>query len=118
MADLLTIILGGVLLLVGGAAVGLIFLLMPSTPPSPSATIGKGPFEKDAKNKDRDYYDVVIVGAGPAGSTCAYYLSKQGAKVLLLEKQKFPRDKHCGNACSLFPMLSTPLSMIRIESIY
>ena len=43
-------------------------------------------------------YDVCVVGAGPAGSTCAYYLARQGKRVLLLEKQRFPRDKLCGDA--------------------
>jgi geranylgeranyl reductase family protein len=43
-------------------------------------------------------YDVCIVGAGPGGSTCAYYLAQQGKRVLLLEKEKFPRDKLCGDA--------------------
>lgn len=41
-------------------------------------------------------YDVVIVGAGPAGSTAAKFLSEKGVKVLLLDKSKFPRDKLCG----------------------
>ena len=46
-------------------------------------------------------YDVCIVGAGPSGSTCAYYLAQQGKRVLLLEKEQFPRDKLCGDAvCS------------------
>jgi len=46
-------------------------------------------------------FDVCIVGAGPAGSTCAFYLAEQGVKVLLLEKERFPRDKLCGDAvCS------------------
>ncbi|MFH0971992.1 MAG: geranylgeranyl reductase family protein [Candidatus Micrarchaeota archaeon] len=45
-------------------------------------------------------YDAVIVGGGPGGSTCAAFLGKMGHKVLLLEKQKFPRDKTCGDAIS------------------
>jgi len=46
-------------------------------------------------------YDVCIAGAGPAGSTCAFYLARQGLRVLLLERQRFPRDKICGDAvCS------------------
>lgn len=49
-----------------------------------------------------DAYDVVIVGAGPSGSTCGYYASKAGAKVALLDKETFPRDKYCGDAvCAL-----------------
>lgn len=40
-----------------------------------------------------DAYDAVIVGAGPSGSTCAYFLSKSGAKVALLDKATFPRGE-------------------------
>ena len=43
-------------------------------------------------------FDAVIVGAGPSGSTCAYYLAKNGAKVALIDKETFPRDKYCGDA--------------------
>ena len=43
-------------------------------------------------------FDVCIIGAGIAGSTCAFYLARKGIKVLLLEKSKFPRDKICGDA--------------------
>jgi len=45
-------------------------------------------------------YDVIIVGGGPAGSTCAIYLSKYGYDVLLVDKTKFPRDKACGDGIS------------------
>jgi geranylgeranyl reductase family protein len=41
-------------------------------------------------------YDVTIVGAGPAGSTAAKFLSEKGFKTLLIDKEKFPRDKPCG----------------------
>jgi geranylgeranyl reductase family protein len=44
------------------------------------------------------HYDVAIVGAGPAGATCAWYLAQQQIRVLLLDKAKFPRDKFCGDA--------------------
>ena len=40
-----------------------------------------------------DAYDAVIVGAGPSGSVCGYYFAKGGAKVALLDKETFPRDK-------------------------
>jgi geranylgeranyl reductase family protein len=46
----------------------------------------------------RPVYDVVIVGAGPAGSTAAYFLARAGKRVALLEKARFPRDKRCGDA--------------------
>lgn len=38
-------------------------------------------------------FDAVIVGAGPSGSTAAYYLAKNGAKVALLDKETFPRGE-------------------------
>lgn len=41
-------------------------------------------------------YDTIVVGAGPAGSTTAYRLAKEGASVLLLDRARFPRDKPCG----------------------
>jgi len=41
-------------------------------------------------------YDVVVVGAGPAGSTVSILLKKKGYKVLLIDKEKFPREKLCG----------------------
>jgi menaquinone-9 beta-reductase len=51
--------------------------------PSPSARTG------DA--------DVIVVGAGPAGSATAAYLARAGVDVLLLEKANFPREKVCGD---------------------
>jgi geranylgeranyl reductase family protein len=45
-------------------------------------------------------FDVIVVGAGPAGSTCASFLAKNNVKVLLLDKAVFPRDKTCGDAIS------------------
>ena len=41
-------------------------------------------------------YDVAVVGAGPSGSTAAYHVAKSGARVLLLDKAKYPRVKPCG----------------------
>ncbi|MCK1812674.1 geranylgeranyl reductase family protein [Streptomyces carpaticus] len=41
--------------------------------------------------------DVIVVGAGPAGSTTAYHLARAGLDVLLLEKTAFPREKVCGD---------------------
>ena len=44
-----------------------------------------------------DDADVIVVGAGPAGSATAHYLAQTGLDVLLLEKGTFPRDKICGD---------------------
>ena len=41
--------------------------------------------------------DVIVVGAGPAGSSVAYHLATAGLDVLLLEKASFPREKVCGD---------------------
>lgn len=43
-------------------------------------------------------FDVVICGAGPAGSTAALALGRSGLKVAMLDKDVFPRDKICGDA--------------------
>ncbi len=42
-------------------------------------------------------YDVIVVGAGPAGSTAAQLLTKNGMHVLLLDRAAFPRPKICGD---------------------
>jgi geranylgeranyl reductase family protein len=44
-----------------------------------------------------DDADIIVVGAGPAGSTTAYYLAQAGLDVLMLEKCAFPREKVCGD---------------------
>lgn len=46
------------------------------------------------------HYDVVVVGAGPAGSTAARMLAMGGAQVCLVDKARFPRPKPCGGALS------------------
>jgi len=57
---------------------------------------------------------VVVVGAGPAGSLCAYHLARSGLPVLLLEKAYLPRRKACGGgltpkAASLLPFSLQPV---------
>lgn len=41
-------------------------------------------------------YDVIVVGAGPAGASAAYWLGEAGRRVLVLEKESLPRYKPCG----------------------
>ena len=48
----------------------------------------------DAK---KEKWEAVVVGAGPAGASAAYFLSKLGYKVLLIEAAKLPRPKACGD---------------------
>ncbi|HEX4023316.1 MAG TPA: FAD-dependent oxidoreductase [Steroidobacteraceae bacterium] len=52
-------------------------------------------------------FDAIIIGAGPAGSTAAILLAQAGWSVALLEKQRFPRRKVCGEciAASNLPLL-------------
>ena len=44
--------------------------------------------------------DVIVVGAGPAGSSTAFFLAQRGADVLLLDRARFPRDKVCSEYLS------------------
>jgi geranylgeranyl reductase family protein len=48
--------------------------------------------------KTRRKYDVVIVGAGPSGTTLGYLLSDSGLDVLIIERADFPRQKLCAGA--------------------
>jgi menaquinone-9 beta-reductase len=52
-------------------------------------------------------YDIIIIGAGPGGSTTAIYAAKHNLKVLLIDKAIFPRDKVCGDVIpgDCFPIL-------------
>ena len=45
-------------------------------------------------------YDIIIVGAGPAGTSAALYADRLGLKTIILDKSTFPRDKICGDALS------------------
>src|SRR3954463_1470129 len=42
-------------------------------------------------------YDLVIAGGGPSGSAAAWQAAQTGARVLVLDKAEFPRDKPCGD---------------------
>ena len=62
---------------------------LPTPGPAPGPAPGRRPAADEA--------DVIIVGAGPAGATTAFYLAQAGLDVLLLEKARFPREKVCGD---------------------
>jgi geranylgeranyl reductase family protein len=63
----------------------------------------------------RDYdggverFDVVVIGAGPAGSVTAIHLAGGGARVLLVDKARFPRDKPCGGGLTLRAVRQLPV---------
>jgi geranylgeranyl reductase family protein len=56
-------------------------------------------------------FDVAIVGAGPAGSTTAYRLARAHARVLLVDKARFPRDKPCGGGLTMRAVRQLPFSV-------
>jgi len=51
-------------------------------------------------NVHKNSFDVIIAGAGPAGSSAAIHLARRGVRVLLVEQKKFPRAKLCGEFIS------------------
>ncbi len=55
--------------------------------------------------------DVIVVGAGPAGSTAAREIAQRGASVLLLDRARFPRDKPCGGGVTLRTSELLPFSL-------
>lgn len=60
--------------------------------------------------------DVVVVGAGPAGSSCAYRLAAAGARVVMLDRRAFPRDKPCGGGLTARCLKELPVSPAPVVS--
>lgn len=60
---------------------------------------------------DRQQWDAIVVGGGPAGSTAARHLATAGARTLLIEKQRHPRYKPCGGGLPLHTLaeIDTPI---------
>jgi geranylgeranyl reductase family protein len=59
-------------------------------------------------------FDAVVVGAGPAGSTAAFRLARAGARVLLTDKARFPRDKPCGGGLTYRALRLLPFSVASV----
>ncbi len=53
-----------------------------------------------SKSNSDKIYDVAVVGSGPGGTSAAFYLSKLERSVVILDKEKLPRRKICGDAIS------------------
>src|SRR4051812_50141992 len=67
-------------------------------------------------------FDAVVLGAGPAGSTAAHLLAREGVRVLLVDRTTFPRDKPCGGGLTMravrqLPCPVDPVVEDRIEVI-
>jgi len=60
--------------------------------------IWKQPIDSGSPPADGDDFDAIVVGGGPGGSATAGYLAMEGKRVLLVEKEVWPRDKICGDA--------------------
>src|SRR5262249_61663951 len=54
-------------------------------------------------------YDVAVIGAGPAGSVTAIHLARADARVLLVDRARFPRDKPCGGGLTLRAVRQLPV---------
>lgn len=86
-----TLILAGVAVAASASVVAAYALSRRQAQPP---TSGKYP----AESLPAGAYDAIIVGAGPSGSSTAFYAATGGARVVLLDKESFPRDKYCGDA--------------------
>jgi geranylgeranyl reductase family protein len=64
----------------------------PTRAPRRTATAGTG-----SRRAAEHVHDVVIVGGGPTGSSCGYWLAEAGWDVVVVEKMEFPREKTCGD---------------------
>ena len=60
-------------------------------------------------------HDVLVIGAGPAGAACAYWLAEAGWDVVVVEKKEFPRDKTCGDG--LTPRSVRQLSDMGLDDV-
>jgi geranylgeranyl reductase family protein len=58
-----------------------------------------------------EWADVLVVGAGPAGSATALHLARGGARVLLADRARFPRDKPCGGGITGRALRHAPCSV-------
>jgi len=67
-----------------------------ATPAAATPTAGPAPAPRRRRAAE-PVHDVVVVGAGPAGASCGYWLADAGWDVVVVEKKQFPREKTCGD---------------------
>ena len=73
-------------------------------------------------------FDAIVVGAGPAGSATAIRLAREGARVLLADRARFPRDKPCGGGvtgravrelpCAIDPVVEDVVQTLEVRLRY
>jgi len=71
-------------------------------------------------NSKRNLYDVIIIGAGPAGATLGYELASKGIDTLILEKERLPRYKPCagGVTAKTLKLLDLDISPVTRQVVY
>jgi flavin-dependent dehydrogenase len=68
-------------------------------------------------NKSIHCYDVLIIGAGPSGSTAAFILASKGFNVLVIDKHKFPGKKLCAGLLT-WKTIKTLEEIFKTESYF
>tara|TARA_B110000008_G_C16942944_1_gene553248 strand:- start:812 stop:1936 length:1125 start_codon:yes stop_codon:yes gene_type:complete len=63
------------------------------------------------KTTPKRKYDVIIVGAGPAGCSCAHELLKENKRVLIIDKANFPRHKPCAGGITMKALRELPINI-------
>ncbi len=63
------------------------------------------------KTNPKTKYDAIIVGAGPAGCSCAHELLKENKKVLIIDKANFPRHKPCAGGITMKALKELPINI-------
>src|SRR6266511_2207861 len=77
---------------------------------------GPGHARAPLGGKVSDAYDALVIGGGPGGAATAFHLARGGARVLLCEKQSYPREKVCGDG--LTPRAVAQLDAMDLRAEY
>ncbi len=83
------------------------------TTKAPPKAAAEAPAARRPPRASDPIHDVVVIGGGPSGSSCAYWLAQAGWDVVIVEKKHFPRVKTCGDG--LTPRAVRQLADMGIE---